>query len=93
MAEWDRGLSDRLSGVPYLALLVGLAMVIVWLAVVAGRSNSSSSASPTTGTEELACQTLAHDKLLGSLPEASGLALSLRTPNVLWSLNDSERRS
>ena len=90
MAEWDRGLSDRLSGVPYLALLVGLAMVIVWLAVVAGRSNSSSSVASTAGTEELACQTLAHDKLLGSLPEASGLALSLRTPNVLWSLNDSD---
>jgi len=90
MAEWDRGFPGKLSGVPYLALLVGLAMVIVWLTVVAGRSNSSSSASSTTGTEELMCQTLSHGKLLGLLPEASGLALSLRTPNVLWSLNDSD---
>jgi hypothetical protein len=91
MAEWDRGLSDRLSGVSYSALLVGLAMVIVWLAVVAGRSKlHHSGPSSTAGTEELTCQTLAHDKLLESLPEASGLALSLRTPNVLWSLNDSD---
>jgi hypothetical protein len=27
--------------------------------------------------------------MLGALPEASGLALSARTPGVLWSMNDS----
>jgi hypothetical protein len=30
-----------------------------------------------------------HDVMLGALPEASGLALSVRTPGVLWSMNDS----
>src|SRR5258705_7480999 len=89
MAEWHRRLSGRLSGVPYFALLVGLAIVIVWLAVVAGRSSARSSASSTTGTDELACRTLANGNPLKSLPEASGLALSHRTPEVLWSLNDS----
>ena len=89
MAERHWRLSQRLSGVPYLALLVALAIVIVWLAVAAGRSNTSPAASSSTGTEELACQTLASGKLLTSLPEASGLALSRRTPGVLWSLNDS----
>ena len=89
MAEWHRRLSGKLGGVPYFALLVGLAIVIAWLAVVAGRSNTPSAASSTTGTEELACRTLANGKLLKSLPEASGLALSRRTPDVLWSLNDS----
>jgi hypothetical protein len=27
--------------------------------------------------------------MLGELPEASGLALSVRTPGVIWSMNDS----
>ena len=90
MAEWHPRFSGGLGGAPYFALLIGLAIVIVWLAVVAGRSSTSSSAFSTTGTEELACRTLANGKLLRSLPEASGLALSGRTPDVLWSLNDSD---
>src|SRR5258705_118081 len=90
MAEWHPRLSGRLGGAAYVALLVGLAVVIVWLAVVAGRSSTSSFASFTTGTGELSCPTLANDRLLRSLPEASGLALSGRTPDVLWSLNDSD---
>jgi hypothetical protein len=90
MAEWRPGLSEKLTGLPYLVILVGLAIVIVWLAEVAGRSNPSSSASSVPGTEELSCQTVVKGKLLGSLPEASGLAVSIRTPGVLWSLNDSD---
>ena len=42
------------------------------------------------GTDELMCSTVVHDVMLGPLPEASGLALSTRSPGMLWSMNDSE---
>jgi hypothetical protein len=37
----------------------------------------------------LSCNTIVRDVKLGELTEASGLALSMRTPGVIWSLNDS----
>jgi hypothetical protein len=73
----------------YPALLVSLGIVIV---VVARTNHPPITALevPAAGpTEELSCTTLGHGVLLGKLPEASGLALSRRTPGVLWSLNDS----
>jgi hypothetical protein len=91
--------SARLMGVirnaAYLSLLVALAIVLVWQAVAARRTAerteiSEAAATATTGqTDELSCDTVAHGQPLGVLPEASGLALSLRTPGVIWSLNDS----
>ena len=35
------------------------------------------------------CSTVVHDVMLGPLPEASGLALSTRSPGMMWSMNDS----
>ena len=41
------------------------------------------------GAQPLSCDGNAHLQMLGPLREASGLALSRRTPGVLWSMNDS----
>ena len=42
------------------------------------------------GAEALSCDTRTHLEMLGPLREASGLALSRRTPGVLWSMDDSD---
>jgi hypothetical protein len=90
MAEWHPRLSGRLGGVAYFAVLVGVAIFVVWQAVGAGRRLNTLRSASSTGTEELACRVLAQGGLPRSLPEASGLALSRNTPNVLWSLSDSD---
>jgi len=91
MAEWYPKLSGRFGSIAYFALLIVVAIVVVWQAVAAGRRSATMLSAPSTaGTGELACQTLSHGKLMGLLPEASSLALSRRTPNVVWSLNDSD---
>ncbi len=96
MAGQPERLVRAIGSAAYPTLLVALAIVVVWQVVAARRAGertettAAAGATSTPGqTDELSCDTLAHGKLLGVLPEASGLALSIRTPGVLWSLNDS----
>ena len=77
----------------YFAALVLAATFVVWDAAVgAGRQAPSATARVATG-HELMCAIPNNSphrlQLLGALPEASGLAVSRRTPGLLWSLNDS----
>ena len=68
--------------------LAAILIIFVWQTVAARRA----AAPPTTPADTentLMCSTVLHDAMLGQLPEASGLALSARTPGVLWSMNDS----
>ena len=53
-------------------------------------SSPPSTAGAATAAHELSCDLKTHKQLLGALPAASGLALSRRTPDVLWSMDDSE---
>ena len=77
----------------YFAALFVLFAVITWDATVRARRPGTQTANPISG-HELSCD-LTKDRtrslqLLGNLPEASGLTLSRRSPNLLWSLNDSD---
>ena len=76
----------------YFAALFVVFGLITWDATVRGRS-STQPARPTSA-HELSCDlTKAGSRslqLLGKLPEASGLTLSRRSPNLLWSMNDSD---
>jgi hypothetical protein len=67
--------------------LATVVLIFVWQTVAARRAASPSPPSDTA--HELTCDTLSHGIQLGVLPEASGLAVSARTPGVLWSMNDS----
>jgi hypothetical protein len=75
----------RVGSVIYLATLVFVAVAVVW---AAARRAQPSLASPSP-TAELSCEKVSDPAPLTTLPEASSLALSMRTPGVLWSLNDS----
>lgn len=68
-------------------VLATVLMAFVWQTVAARRS--ATPPPPSDDSHELSCNTVSHGVELGSLPEASGLALSARTPGVLWSINDS----
>ena len=76
----------------YFAALVIVFAVITWDATVRALRSGTQSGRPTSG-RELSCDlTKAGSRsvqLLGNLPEASGLALSRRSPDLLWSMNDS----
>jgi len=77
----------------YFAALFVLFGVITWDATVRARRPGTQTAKPISG-RELSCD-LTKDRtrslqLLGNLPEASGLTVSRRSPNLLWSLNDSD---
>jgi hypothetical protein len=77
----------------YFAALFVLFAVITWDATVRARRPAAQPNKP-VGGHELSCD-LTKDgaqslQLLGNLPEASGLALSRRSSNLLWSLNDSD---
>jgi len=77
----------------YFAALFALFAVITWDATVGARRPGTQTAKPISG-HELSCD-LTKDRtrslqLLANLPEASGLTLSRRSPNLLWSLNDSD---
>jgi hypothetical protein len=77
----------------YFGALFLAAAVVTWDAAVGARLHPrSDSVTPANG-HELSCDipTGGDRKLqmLGQLPEASGLAMSRRTPGVLWSMNDS----
>jgi hypothetical protein len=78
----------------YFAALFVVFGLITWDATVRGRSSTQ----PTrpTSAHELSCDLTKagsrSSQLLGKLPEASGLTLSRRSPNLLWSMNDSTTR-
>jgi hypothetical protein len=68
--------------------LAAILIIFVWQTVAARRTAPAAS-TPANVKNTLTCSTVLHDVMLGALPEASGLALSVRTPGVLWSMNDS----
>ena len=78
----------RLMTAAYPWLLAAVLIVFVWQTVAARRA-ASPTALPKSSANDLNCKTLSHAVMLGQIPEASGLALSARTPGVLWSMNDS----
>lgn len=67
--------------------LATILSLFVWQAVAARRA--APAAIPADVKNNLTCNTVVHGAMLSELPEASGLALSARTPGVIWSLNDS----
>jgi hypothetical protein len=77
----------------YFAALFVVFGLITWDATVRARRPAIQPARPTSA-HELSCDlTKAGSgslQLLGKLPEASGLTLSRRSPNLLWSMNDSD---
>jgi hypothetical protein len=78
----------------YFATLFVLFAVITWDATVGARRPGAQPTKPISG-HELSCDLTKGGKrslqMLGNLPEASGLTLSRRSPNLLWSLNDSDK--
>jgi hypothetical protein len=72
----------------YVATLIAVAAVVVWYAVGHRTVNTADAAAGEESVMPLDCEVASQAKL-PTLPEASGLALSRRDPNVLWSLNDS----
>ena len=78
----------HLLAVIYPWALAAILIIFVWQTVAARRAAPPAS-TPADVKNTLTCSTVLHDAMLGALPEASGLALSARTPGVLWSMNDS----
>src|SRR4030095_12946115 len=79
---------DRWRQIGYVATLIAVAVAVVWYALVHRPGNAADAAAAEDSVMPLACEVESQGKL-PTLPEASGLALSRRDPNVLWSLNDS----
>jgi hypothetical protein len=79
---------DRWRQIAYVATLIGVAAVVVWYAIGHRATSTADAAAADEAVMPLACQLGAQAKL-PTLHEASGLALSHRRLNVLWSLNDS----
>lgn len=79
---------ERWQQIAYLTTLLGVAAVVVWYGVGHRTAGSADAAAADGSVMPLTCDLTSRGKLPG-LPEASGLALSRRDPNVLWSLNDS----
>jgi hypothetical protein len=77
----------------YFAGLFVAFAVMVWDAAVGARRTATEAARPASA-HELSCELTKSGsrslQLLGRLPEASGLAVSRRSPNLLWSMNDSD---
>jgi hypothetical protein len=76
----------------YFAALFIIFAVMTWDATVRARRPDMQVARPTSG-HELSCDLTKSGRslqLLGTLPEASGLVLSRRSPDLLWSMNDSD---
>jgi len=78
----------RLLTTAYPWFLAAILIVFVWQTVAARRA-AVPPPTPNADTNALNCKTLSKGVMLGALPEASGLALSARTPGILWSMNDS----
>jgi hypothetical protein len=85
---WVPRFAGRWGVGAYWSIVVLLAAFIVWQRVGAGGGKTRSEATPPE-IENLSC-TVARQATLQVLPEASGLALSRRTSQVLWSMNDSD---
>jgi hypothetical protein len=77
----------------YFGALVFAAAIVTWDAAVGARRNVAPTVPRSVRGHELSCampnSTDRKLEMLGKLPEASGLALSRRSPGVLWSMNDS----
>jgi hypothetical protein len=77
----------------YFAALFVIFAIMTWDATVGARRPGTQTA-PTTSGHELSCDLTKNGsrslQMLGRLPEASGLAMSRRSPNLLWSINDSD---
>jgi hypothetical protein len=72
----------------YLGTLIAVAAWVVWYSLGHQAANTVDVAAAEGSVMPLECELTSQGKL-SSLPEASGLALSRRDPNVVWSLNDS----
>lgn len=76
----------------YFAALVVVFAIMTWDATVGARRTATQAARPASG-RELSCDVTKSGsrlQMLGRLPEASGLAMSRRSPDLLWSINDSD---
>jgi hypothetical protein len=78
----------------YLCALIAAASVLAWGATVAARHPASkapaaTAAATASSARELSCVIKTRLQSIGALPEASALALSRRTPELLWSMDDS----
>ena len=82
----------QFAGTAYFCAIVAAASLLGWGATVAARRHASTpaAASAPTSAHELSCDLRTRPQLIGALPEASGLAVSRRTPDVLWSMDDSD---
>ena len=88
MVSTIRYRSSRLGTIVYLSTLTIVGATVVWYALRGRHPTSPESGAAVSPGEELACDTVATNQL-SALPDASGLAISRRDSNVLWSLNDS----
>jgi hypothetical protein len=79
---------ERWRQIVYVATLIAVAAVVVWFSLGRRTADTADAAAADGSVMPLACDLTSQGKL-PTLPEASGLALSRRDPNVLWSLNDS----
>ena len=79
---------ERWRQISYVATLIAVAAAVVWYAVGHRTANTADAAAADASVMPLTCE-VASRGTLPTLPEASGLALSRRDSNVLWSLNDS----
>jgi hypothetical protein len=79
---------ERWRQIGYVATLIAVAAAVVWYAMGHRTANTADAAAAEESVMPLACE-VASQRKLPTLPEASGIALSRRDPNVLWSLNDS----
>jgi hypothetical protein len=79
---------ERWRQIAYVATLIAVAAVVVWFSLGRRTADTADAAAADGSVMPLACDLTSQGKL-PTLPEASGLALSHRDPNVLWSLNDS----
>jgi len=91
-AEMDMPASEivgeRWRQIAYVVTLIAVAAVVVWFSLGRRTADTADAAAADGSVMPLACDLTSQGKL-PTLPEASGLALSRRDPNVLWSLNDS----
>jgi hypothetical protein len=79
---------ERWRQIGYVTFLIAVAVAVVWYAVGHRSATTADAAAAEESVMPLSCEVASKAKL-PALPEASGLALSRRDPNVLWSLNDS----
>ena len=90
----DRTRLKRIGRRAYFGALFVAAAVVTWDATIGARHHPQAAGSKPAAGHDLSCdipktgaRTL---QMLGQLPEASGLALSRRSPGMLWSMNDSK---